>query len=200
MKTKKFIIAVCMGLMVSILVSMARFDASCVEIKENILRLHVLANSDSEEDQALKLKIRDRILEVGADAFEDQETLILAEQKAKEMLPIFTEEAKKVIKQNGFNYDVKVSLSKAYFETRVYENFTLPAGEYNALKVVIGEGKGKNWWCVIFPSVCLPTATKQNLGGYVSNSSQEITDNAPKYRIKFKVVEWYESIKNGLFK
>lgn len=200
MKTKKFIIAVCMGLMVSILVSMARFDASCVEIKENILRLHVLANSDSEEDQALKLKIRDRILEVGADAFEDQETLILAEQKAKEMLPIFTEEAKKVIKQNGFNYDVKVSLSKAYFETRVYENFTLPAGEYNALKVVIGEGKGKNWWCVIFPSVCLPTATKQNLSGYVSNSSQEITDNAPKYRIKFKVVEWYESIKNGLFK
>ena len=200
MKLKKFTLAICMGLVISILVSMARFDASCLELKENLLRLHIVANSDSAEDQALKLKVRDRILRVGSTAFCDNENLVIAKQTAEKMLPLFTDEALKVIEENGYDYDVKVTVDKAFFDTRVYENFTLPAGEYDALKVVIGEGKGKNWWCVIFPSVCIPSASNKNISTVVSSNTYQITKNASKYVMKFKVIEWYESIKNSLSK
>ncbi len=200
MRLKKFTIAVCMGLVISILVSFSGFDASCLELKENLLRLHVVANSDTKADQTLKLKVRDRILLVGENAFKDKENLILAKETAEDMIPVFKNEAKKVILENGFNYDVEVSLGKAFFDTRVYENFTLPAGEYDALKVVIGSGRGKNWWCVIFPSVCIPSATNRSLGSVVSNKTENIVTNAPKYQIKFKVIEWYETLKNRSFK
>lgn len=200
MKLKNFTLAICMGLVMSILMSFAGFDASCLELKENLLRLHIVANSDSDNDQALKLKVRDKLLEVGDTAFKDTENLILAKEVAEEMIPVFSNAASEVIKQEGYDYSVAVSLGKAYFDTRVYENFTLPAGEYDALKVVIGEGKGKNWWCVIFPSVCLPSATNKELHSVISNSTENITKNAPKYKIKFKVVEWYETLKNHLYK
>lgn len=200
MKLKKFTIAICMGLVMSVLMSFAGFDASCLELKENLLRLHILANSNSEDDQELKLKVRDKLLEVGGYAFKDTQNLILAKETAKNMLPIFKNAAIQVIKEEGYNYSVDVSLCKAFFDTRVYNNFTLPAGEYDALKVVIGEGKGKNWWCVIFPSVCIPSASNKNLNSVVSKNTEKITNNATKYKIKFKVVEWYETIKNRLYK
>ena len=199
MTLKKLSVAICMGLVVSILTSMASFDASCVEIKENLLRLHIVANSDSEHDQALKLKVRDKILEIGDSSFSDVDNLIIAKEKAEEMLPVFTKCAQEVIANEGYNYNVEVSVGKAFFDTRVYDNFTLPAGEYDALRVVIGEGKGKNWWCVIFPSVCIPSASDKTLDSALSNNAGEITNNAPKYKMKFKVVEWYETIKNNLF-
>ena len=199
MTLKKLTVAICMGLVVSILTSMASFDASCVEIKENLLRLHIVANSDSEHDQALKLKVRDKMLEIGDSSFSDVDNLIIAKEKAEEMLPVFTKCAQEVIANEGYNYNVEVSVGKAFFDTRVYDNFTLPAGEYDALRVVIGEGKGKNWWCVIFPSVCIPSASDKTLDSALSNSAGEITNNAPKYKMKFKVVEWYETIKNNLF-
>ena len=199
MTLKKLTVAICMGLVVSILTSMASFDASCVEIKENLLRLHIVANSDSEHDQALKLKVRDKILEIGDSSFSDVDNLIIAKEKAEEMLPVFTKCAQEVIANEGYNYNVEVSVGKAFFDTRVYDNFTLPAGEYDALRVVIGEGKGKNWWCVIFPSVCIPSASDKTLDSALSNNAGEITNNAPKYKMKFKVVEWYETIKNNLF-
>lgn len=199
MTLKKLTVAICMGLVVSILTSMASFDASCVEIKENLLRLHIVANSDSEHDQALKLKVRDKILEIGDSSFSDVDNLIIAKEKAEEMLPVFTKCAQEVIANEGYNYNVEVSVGKAFFDTRVYDNFTLPAGEYDALRVVIGEGKGKNWWCVIFPSVCIPSASDKTLDSALSNNAGEITNNAPKYKMKFKVIEWYETIKNNLF-
>ena len=200
MKLKNFTLAICMGLVMSILMSFAGFDASCLELKENLLRLHIVANSDSDNDQALKLKVRDKLLEVGDNAFKDTENLILAKEVAEEMIPVFSHAASEVIKQEGYDYSVAVSLGKAHFDTRVYENFTLPAGEYDALKVVIGEGKGKNWWCVIFPSICVPSATNKELNSVISKPTENITQNAPKYKIKFKVVEWYETLKNHLYK
>lgn len=200
MKLKKFTIAICMGLVMSILMSFAGFDASCLELKENLLRLHIVANSNKDYDQALKLKVRDKLLEVGDAAFKDTENLIIAKEKAEEILPIFKQAAEEVIIKEGYNYKVSVSLDKAFFDTRAYDDFTLPAGEYEALKVVIGKGEGKNWWCVIFPSVCIPSASNKNLNSVISKNTEKITSNAPKYKIKFKVVEWYETIKNRLYK
>lgn len=200
MKLKKLTVAICMGLVVSILMSFAGFDASCLELKENLLRLHIVANSDSASDQTLKLKVRDELLKVGDNVFKDAENLIIAKDIAQDMLPIFEKVAQKVVKSEGYNYSVRVSLGKAFFDTRVYENFTLPAGEYDALKVVIGQGKGKNWWCVIFPSVCIPSATNKSINSAVSKSTGKIINNAPKYRIKFKVVEWYETLKKCIYK
>lgn len=200
MKLKKLTVAICMGLVMSILMSFAGFDASCLELKDNLLRLHIVANSNNENDQALKLKVRDKLLEVGDEAFKDTENLILAKETANEMLPVFKAAASEVIKQEGYNYSVNVTLGKAFFDTRVYDSFTLPAGEYDALKVVIGEGEGKNWWCVIFPSVCIPSASNKELGSVISNNTEKIANNAPKYKIKFKVIEWFETIKNGLYK
>lgn len=198
MKIKRLNLAIVMGLVISFLLSMTSFDASCTELKDNILRLHIIANSNEAKDQALKLKVRDGILKIGDKYFKTDDTLIIAKEKAKNLLPVFKKEAQKIIKQNGYNYNVDIMLTKSYFNTRHYSDFTLPAGEYDALKVVIGSGKGKNWWCVIFPSICLPSSTTDSLGKNVSENAKNITKNHQKYKIKFKVYEWYESLKNNL--
>ena len=196
MKFKKITTALAIGLMISILVSIAQFEVSCEEIKNNVLRLHILANSDTQEDQALKLKVRDKLLEAGDIELKNEDNLNLAIEKVEEILPNLQSIAQKTIKENGYNYDCKVYLGKAWFNTRVYEDFTLPAGEYDALKVEIGKAEGKNWWCVIFPSLCVSSASKASIGDVVNEKAANITKNPTKYKVRFKIVEWYETIKN----
>ena len=190
-------IAVGLALIFSLLISAVKFEANCSELKDNILRLHIIANSDSPEDQELKLKVRDEILSLSSQEICDANSIDDAIIAANSSIELFEKAAENVIKENGYNYSVSIGIEKKYFGTRVYDTFTLPAGEYEALCVKIGKAEGKNWWCVMYPAVCIPAA-KASLGNAVSDSAEKITGNSGRYVIKFKTVEIFESIKNFL--
>ncbi len=192
--SKRIKLSLCFGLVCAILLSMTNFNALCDDLRQNVLRLHIIANSDSTLDQELKLKIRDEILKEASGVFLDADNLSMAENKAKEKLSYFSEIANNVIKENGFSYEADVSLGDCFFETRHYDTFSLPAGEYRSLIIKLGEAKGKNWWCIIFPSVCIPAATS-NLRDSVKEESAQIAEQSGRYIIKFKTVEIYEKIK-----
>lgn len=168
-------------------------------LSSEVFRLHVVAASDSDEDQALKLLVRDEILKETASLFNRAENAFDAARVARENAAVIENAAKKVILENGFDYGVRVSVESSYFPTKSYENdVNLPAGVYNALKVEIGGGGGKNWWCVLFPQICLSTSVsdasvKKDM---LSPPSKELAENKTKgARIKFKIIE----IINGLF-
>lgn len=199
-KMKILTASAAIGLIFAVLCSFVSFEASCSNIKDSVLRLHVLANSDSDEDQALKLKVRDAVLAEGGEIFEGASTLREAETAACANIERFTQIAEETIRSEGYDYSVTVQLAKTEFNTRVYGDVTLPAGVYDAVEVIIGSGEGKNWWCVMFPPLCLPAAEKTDLSGTLDGESLEITSNAGKYVMKFKVVEWYEEIKEKLTK
>ena len=192
--------AVACGLVLVLTLTICGFDAKCDTIRENVLRLHVLANSDSEDDQVLKLKVRDALLTVSADVFENCTSEQEAVASAKDNLALFTSTAEQVIAENGYSYSVKVEVANTWFETRDYENFSLPAGVYEALKVTIGEGKGKNWWCVMFPSICLPAASGENkdFSCVLEDDTAEIVEQPKRYKARFKVVEIFEKARKSI--
>ena len=183
------------GFLIAITLSITSFASTCDEIRGDVLRLHVIANSDSEEDQVLKLKIRDAILEAGKNIFDGSVTKENAEEKIEKEKERLTAVAKKVVEENGFDYDIKITVTEEFFTTRTYENTTLPAGQYMAVKVLIGESIGKNWWCVMFPPLCLPAA-QTDINLYFNEDEIKLTQANPKYEPRFKIIEIYESIKN----
>lgn len=179
------------------LISMSKFNVSCDKIKDDVLRLHIRANSDSEFDQELKLKVRDRILNDTGDMFYSVMTYEEAVEKTNEALPKIIESAKDEIKNLGYDYEVKANLDYSYFGTRHYDGYTLPAGNYMALNLEIGEGKGQNWWCVMFPPMCLPTSVAEcEIADVLTESETEIVTETEKYKFKFKIVEFFEEIFN----
>ena len=184
------------GLVCAVALSFAKFDARCEELRHNILRLHIIANSDSEADQALKLAVRDSILENTQTVFDSCTDLQSAVEAAQSEMEQICALANKTISENGFNYSASARVGPAFFENREYDDFTLPAGEYTSLIITLGEGKGKNWWCVIFPAVCLPAADDASLTDTVSKESANVAENPQKYVMKFKFAEWYEKIKH----
>ena len=191
--------ALMFALLSGIFFSLTSFNAACDDLRANVLRLHIIANSDTEEDQNLKLKVRDAILAESEDLFLPSDNIEEATALAKGNLAEFQKTAQRVIESSGYNYPVNVSISNTYFETRVYDNFTLPAGEYPSLIVTIGEGSGKNWWCVIFPEVCIPTATA-DLSDSVEKKNADVAKNSDRYIVRFKIVEIYEQIKKFINK
>lgn len=183
------------GLIFAMLSSMMNRTVSVGnEIRSETLRLHIIANSDSEEDQTLKLKIRDAVLESTGELFAEAsgktEALSAAEYSSDDIRKI----AEEVIKQSGFDYSVQVEVTEMWFETRSYEGFTLPAGDYDTVRIIIGEGEGKNWWCVMYPALCIP-GTEKSIENYGDHSGF-ITGNG--YELRFIVIEWFESLKNIL--
>lgn len=192
---KIFNVALCFGLISAIFLSLAVFDARCEDLRKNVLRLHIIANSDNADDQNLKLEIRDEILSQSTDLFDTAIDITSAKIIAEQRLLEFKEIAEQVISDNGFDYTVSVKLDKSFFETRVYDDFTLPAGIYDSLLITIGEGKGKNWWCVIFPEICVSAASKGDLTDTVSNESANVAKSQKRYKAEFKIVEVYQKIK-----
>ena len=191
---------VLLGLVCAVMMSFARFDAHCAELREGVLRLHILANSDSETDQQLKLKVRDEILSVTAASFDSVSNIDEAIEIANNDIDKICAAASRVIKNEGFDYAVTAAVEKNFFENRVYDDFTLPAGVYNSLTVRIGKAEGHNWWCVVFPGVCIPAAQKRGLEKAVSEGSAGVAKNARKYKVRFKTVEVYEKIRNKFSK
>lgn len=200
MKTVKIELAAVLAFILCVFISAYNLDRDCDGIRENILRLHVIAASDSEYDQRVKLQLRDRLLLKGSEIFKESESKQEAEQKLGKNLDLLTKEANTYLEDIGYPYRATVTLGKSRFPTRRYEDYTLPAGVYDALKVTIGNGEGQNWWCVMFPALCLPAAKKDiGFDGILTEKEQEfITEE--KYEIRFWLVEkWQELEKNFIY-
>lgn len=203
---KIFVILILLSLFI-LISAISYVDAVSNNIADSVFRLHVIANSDSKEDQELKLKVRDELLSymniISKDSTSKQEAMQIANEHKEE----FTQIAEKVIKENGYNYTVNVQIGKADFPTKYYGDITLPAGTYDALKVQIGEAKGQNWWCVMFPPLCfvdvstgiVPDNSKQELKQSLDNEEYDLiskTDNN-EISFKFKIVELFQNWRLG---
>lgn len=151
--------------LVGLVISLVSFliineEKSLGELESSVLRLHIIANSDSKEDQELKLKIRDKILEETGDAFREARSKDEAEKIAINSLEKIRAIAQREISSRGFSYGARAEKSRDFFPTRSYGEYVFPAGRYDCVRVYLGEGKGKNWWCVMFPQLCVPSAIK----------------------------------------
>ena len=197
-KLKLFEIALLIGLAV-FLTSGALALRTQDELADKVVRLHVLANSDSEEDQALKLRVRDAVLEQATAILEQSADRREAESRLRGQLLELERIAAKEIAAEGYDYPVTVNLENADFPTKEYDGFTLPAGEYLALRVIIGEGQGRNWWCVVFPPLCTAASADVPASALAAGFSEEevrlITEESQGYVLKFKAVEWWETLK-----
>ena len=148
------LIAIISVMTISISGEVKKISTASEDYKDKLIRFHVIANSDSDEDQNLKLKVRDAIIDylqpklLESESIEESESIIKKEYAELEKI------SKNIILENGYNYDIQVGIDYSEFPTKQYSNVILPAGEYKALRIIIGEGKGKNWWCVMFPPLC----------------------------------------------
>lgn len=166
------------------------------DIGTKVLRLHILANSDSAADQELKLKVKDNILKDTAYIFKDCKSLDESIKIAQNNTDLFVSSAKNTLKNYGSDYEVKVYVDKEFFDIREYEDFTLPSGYYNTIKVVIGQGKGHNWWCVMYPSVCISACTDDFDKVLTKKEKKLITSK--KYIPRFKALEIINKIKSKI--
>ena len=195
----KIRISIAIGIVTAVIFSICSFAKTSEEIRSDVLRLHVIANSDSSVDQNLKLRLRDYILEEGEDIFDGSVNVENAVKKIEPKLAELENSAETFVKNAGFDYDVKITLSNEYFTTRTYESVTLPAGKYLALRVVIGSGEGHNWWCVMFPPMCVPAADKKDeIENAFTDKEIKLVESKPKYEPRFKVVEIYEQIRETI--
>lgn len=193
--------AVACGAVLAVTFSICGFSAKCDNIRNNVLRLHVLANSDSPEDQALKLKVKDAVLAVSDEIFSECESESEAAEAASRAAGLFQNAAENVIFENGYAYPVTVEVADTWFEKRIYDDFTLPAGTYEALRVVIGSGEGHNWWCVMFPALCLPAASETgDFSEVLSEAETDMVERPQSYAARFKVVELFEKARRKLGK
>lgn len=170
------------------------------ELGRKVIRLHVIANSDSPEDQALKLRVRDRVLARAQEILEQSADMEQAEQALTAALPELTREARETLAAEGCAQPVQARLEPAEFPTKDYDGFSLPAGKYLALRVIIGQGAGQNWWCVVFPPLCLGSVTETAAetaleGGLDSGEVALITGESEGYVVKFKAMELLEDFR-----
>lgn len=164
------------------------------DISNSVFRLHVIANSDSDEDQTLKYKVRDNLIaymnNICKDCHSKEEAINLVTVHQENFKQVATE----TIKSEGYSYDINIEIGNFEFPTKQYGDISLPAGYYDALKVEIGEAKGKNWWCVMFPSLCfvditsghVPEESKEDLQNVLSDEEYSIISDESNYGIKFK--------------
>ena len=175
-------------------------EATQVRLASQVIRLHVLANSDSEEDQALKLEVRDRVLETTsallAGETEPQAAAVLLDQHLDDIAQTAAQE----ISAQGHDDRVEVRLEQTWFPTRQYQGISLPAGNYLALRVLIGAAEGHNWWCVVFPALCLPAAEKDfteacRAAGLTDQEISVLTEDTGEVELEFRTLEWLGKLK-----
>lgn len=170
------------------------------EIYNKVVRLHVLANSDSEKDQAVKLKVRDAILDITVPLLQDCKTKEEAVQCLEDNQILFIKTAQSVLREQGFDDAVSIEMGLEDYPTRTYDSLCFPAGEYISMRVCLGEGEGQNWWCCLFPPLCLGAATVSEKTaedacisvGFTPTQYKIITENdKPVYRARFKILEYF---------
>lgn len=197
--SKKFIIqaALLIGFITAVFCEgICAFAESRRGITEDVFRLHVIANSDSDEDQALKLRVRNAVLEASADIFGGAVSADDAKRLSEENIRLFEAAAAAEIAASGYDYPVRCEVGTVHFDRRVYGSAELPEGDYSALRVIIGEGEGKNWWCVMFPALCLPAVTNTDEvlslaaeKGVISTEELELMQDPENYEVKFYFAE-----------
>ena len=172
------------------------------QLADKVVRLHILANSDSEEDQALKLRVRDRVLERATELLEQTGDRREAADVLQSHLPELERIAAEEISDCGYEYDVTAEVANTMFPTKEYDGFTLPAGEYLALRIIIGQGNGHNWWCVVFPPLCTTAAADVPASALAAGFDEEevalVTEENEGYVLKFKAMEWWEAIREKI--
>lgn len=197
-----------LGLMVGYAYSQScKINTFSNDYKENLIRFHVLANSDSEEDQALKLKVRDKVISYLKPKLEDSESISQSEKIILNEKDKLMDICKETIKQNGYNYDVSINLGYSKFPTKQYSSVVLPAGEYKSLKIIIGKGQGKNWWCVMFPPLCfiddqngiIDEKTDKKLKEVLTEEEYDLImaknkNEVKNLEFKFKITEVFQNI------
>jgi stage II sporulation protein R len=195
--------AVFLGLVITICITtLQSFAEEYDNLQSSVLRLHILANSDSEADQELKLKVRDAVLAATASEFSQSgQAENSGVVSAAANLDKIYEAAIAEIRKNGYDYDVEVELADIPFEKRVYDvngkDLTMPEGVYTAVRVTIGEAKGKNWWCVMFPPLCLPAVTADSeavMSESFTEEQLELMEKPQKYEAKLYVVELWNRV------
>ena len=164
------------------------------ELADSMIRLHVVANSDSREDQRLKLAVRDRILLTAEELCLTNATPEQAEEQLRSHLDELSRVGQQVVQEWGRSYPVSARLERCWFPTKEYEGFALPAGSYRALNIIIGEGLGQNWWCVAFPPLCLGAATQPieeavQAGTFTEEQAKLMTEDGGGYVLKFRCLE-----------
>lgn len=192
------IIIIIVFLVSYILSNYTSFAMNVNDLRDSTLRIHILANSNSDEDQALKLEVRDAIITVTNDIYK------LARSK-QEAINIFNNNINRIekvisetISKSNSMYEFNIELVNMYFTARNYDNIVMPAGEYDAIRVSIGEGKGENWWCVLYPSICVSTAIDKREPVF-NDDQQDILENSQKYEVRFAILDVITNIKNILF-
>ena len=170
------------------------------QVRGDILRLHVIADSDAPEAQEVKLKVRDALLEQAAALCGSPADAAEAAELIAPRLEEITGIAEGVLRENGFDYGARAALVREYFDERAYGEFTLPAGTYTALKVTLGSGSGQNWWCVMFPPLCLPAAAGGTSPADIfTDRERRVVAPAEGYRVRLKLAEllgaWLERLR-----
>jgi len=201
-KLLRFVIATFLVIMSTVLVVSTLAISASDSLSSSVLRLHIIANSDSAEDQSLKLKVRDEIIAASNDIFAGNKSYSEVIDEIPFYLSLFEEIATQTVQNEGFLYDVSVEYTTCYFPTKDYGEFSFPAGFYDAIRVKIGENRGQNWWCVVFPPMCytsnlsLDNLNKIAQNGGLSDKNIELIEN--NYTFKFKSVEWFNNVLNFL--
>ena len=177
-------------------------SASESALADRVLRLHVIANSDSDADQARKLLVRDAVLAEASQLLTDAADRQAAEDALAPHLDQLAQAGRDALARTGNTDPVAVTLADQWFPTKEYDGFSLPAGRYRALRVTIGEGNGRNWWCVVFPPLCLASVTEQSAAAAAEGVLRDdqialITGQDGGYVLKFRLIEWWEELTGG---
>ncbi|MBR1533461.1 MAG: stage II sporulation protein R, partial [Ruminococcus sp.] len=171
------------------------FFDSCEELTEDVLRVHILANSDSAADQSLKLSVRDRVVSECSAYYDDcggkEEALAITQAHLAEIEAVAADE----IARHGFHYPVHAEIGEMQFDTRYYDDFTMPAGRYDALRLTIGDGEGQNWWCVMYPSLCVGAASDSEMQDKLDDGEYQVV-RSDRFDFRFKLVEYWEDVRS----
>lgn len=186
------------GFVLAALCSFFPFAAACGQLPRDVVRLHVVANSNGAEDQAVKLLVRDAVLEEAARWYQGAGSMEEASSQLCTHLQSIAGAARQVLGEQGVGYSATAQMTEMYFPTRDYGDFRLPAGRYRTLRVTLGEGAGKNWWCVVFPSLCLPAATQEEALLTLPEGERQVVEGGQKVQVKLKAVELWESLREWL--
>ena len=198
-KLKRWELALMAGVLFTLTVS-CWLGQEQQELADRVIRFHVIANSDSPEDQELKLAVRDSVLAATQAFYPEGATLEEARSALEGHLAVLAAAGRETVEAWGCDYPVTASLEETWFPTRQYQGAALPAGDYLALRVLIGAAAGHNWWCVVFPSLCLPAVseTTQPAAALTQENYALITEEGAGYTFRFHLVEWWEGLKHWL--
>ena len=195
-KTFAFVGALALGFLTCMIILCFTAEKEAKAVSEGVLRFHIVAASDSAEDQALKLMVRDGIAELTdrlfASAANKEQAIAIARANRDNIISA----AESILREQGCDDAVDMEIKKLDFPTKSYENITFPAGEYDAIHMTIGEGKGENFWCVMFPALCVGSVTEDNeelLSGVLGEGEMELVTRP--YTLKFKAAEWLGKLK-----